>query len=283
MEVDLKNWPPVEGRYEVGNKIMPVAICTNASVDEIKVDLSKVAIIGKCVTENIGIEKIIQNIVSNSYIRYLILCGRESRGHFVSQAIEMLIKNGIDENKRIIGARGNMPFLREIDKDLIERFRQQVTPINLMPETDSQKIMCAAETYLRKKSTIPVQKSIKIKEVKKIEARACPEWIPDPKGFFVILVDKNQKRILVEHFNKNNKLKHKIIGDSAEEISKTIANLDLIGDFEQTKEHSMYLARELQKAEIALKNDLNYEQDKELNFQKVEKQDKPTDEYGWYD
>mgnify|MGYP001052188462 FL=1 len=282
-EVDLKNWPPIDGRYEVGNKIMPVAICTNASIGEIKVDLNKVAIIGKCVTENIGIEKIIQNVVSNSYIRYLILCGRESKGHFVSQAIEMLIQNGIDNDKRIIGAKGNMPFLRGIENILIERFRKQIIPIDLMPETDSQKIMNLVNDCLNKKNARPLKEAIKIKEIKEIEAKACPKWIPDPKGFFVISVDKNKKKILVEHFDKNNKLNEKIVGDCAEEISKTITNLDLIGDFKQTKEHSMYLGRELQKAEIALKNNLDFEQDKDLIISKVEKQDKLIDEYDWYD
>lgn len=92
---DSRNWPPVEGRYKVGNRDSPVAVCTNASIDEIKINPQKVAIWGKCVTENIGIEKIIQNIVSNPNIRYLVLCGRESKGHFVAQAIEALKKMGL--------------------------------------------------------------------------------------------------------------------------------------------------------------------------------------------
>jgi len=73
MTEDLKNWPPVEGRYVLGNKKSSIAVCTNATVEGIKADMEKVAIIGKCVTENIGIEKIIQNIVSNPDIRYLVL------------------------------------------------------------------------------------------------------------------------------------------------------------------------------------------------------------------
>ena len=84
--------------------------------------------------------------------------------------------------------------------------------------------------------------------------------------------------------NKSTKLKNKIIGNSAEDVCKTIANLDLIGDFKQRLEHSMYLARELAKAEIALKNNLDYEQDSEVQIKKIDqKKGELTDEYGWFD
>ena len=42
---------------------------------------SKVAIYGPLKTENIGIEKIVANVISNPHIRYLIVCGDEIRGH----------------------------------------------------------------------------------------------------------------------------------------------------------------------------------------------------------
>lgn len=283
MEENLKNWPPIEGRYKVGNKRSPIAVCTNATVEGIELDLEKVAIIGKCVTENIGIEKMIQNIISNPYLRFLILCGKTSKGHFVGQAIISLKKNGIDRDKRIIGARGNMPFLKGINESLVERFRKQIQIVDLMQETDSKKIMEKVEECLKEESKAFQEEPIKIDKVEEIEARACPEWIPDPKGFFVIFLDRKRKRITAEHYHEN-KLRHKITGNSAKDISETIANLDLIGDFPQTKEHAMYLARELQKAEIALQNDLDYEQDGDLKIKRVkQKANQPADEYDWFD
>jgi len=272
MMEDLKNWPPIEGRYKKGSVQSPVAVCTNATVEGIELDMEKVALIGKCVTENIGIEKIIQNIVANPCIRFLILCGKVSKGHFVSQALLALKKNGIDKDKRIIGAQGNTPFLKGIEESLIERFRQQVEIIDLMPETDSRKIMQIVERCLGQNPGSFTGEAVKIREVEAIEAKSCPDWIADPKGFFVILVDRNPNKIIVEHFQEN-KLTKKIIGNSAEEISKTIARLGLIGDFEQTKEHAMYLAKELQKAELALKYDLEYEQDGDLEIKKVNQED----------
>jgi len=282
MTKDLKNWPPVEGRYILGNKKSPIAICTNATVEGIKVDLEKVAIIGKCVTENIGIEKIIQNIVSNPDIRYLILCGKPSKGHFVAQAIESLIKSGVDKEKRIIGAKGNMPHLKNIAGELIDRFRKQITPINLIGEIDSQRIGNVIDELLSKGKEGFKAGAIKIKQIKEIEAHPCPDWIPDPKGFFVISIDRARNKLLIEHY-RDNKLKNKIIGDSAEDICKIIANLDLIGDFEQKLEHAMYLARELQKAEFALRNDLNYEQDQEFKMKKSEGKKEPVNENDWFD
>ena len=294
MEENLLSWPLLEGRYLVGNANSPVAVCTNATVEGIELDMEKVAIRGKCVTENIGVEKIIRNIVSNPNIRFLILCGRVSKGHFVENAFVSLKNNGIDKDKRIIGARGNTPFLKGIDEDSVERFRKQVEIIDITPEEDSSKIMKAVEDCLRKNPGAFTGEAVKIKEVETIEAKDYSDWIADPQGFFVISIDKNLNKIIVEHF-QDNKLNKKIIGNSAGEISKTIAKLDLIGNFEQTKEHAMYLARELQKAEIALKQGLDYEQDGELELKKVEqekeenKKDNLTqnqesaDEHGWFD
>ncbi len=289
MEEKLKNWPLVEGRYILGNKKSSIAVCTNATVEGIGLDMEKIAICGKCVTENIGIEKIIQNIVSNPYIRFLILCGKVSKGHFISQALISLKNNGIDKDKRIIGAKGNTPYLKGIDKDLIERFRQQITFVDLIGENDSKKIMEKVEKCLKRNPGIFKGENIEIENIEEIEAKSYSDsdWIRDPKGFFIISVSKIRNKILVEYY-QDNKLKNKIIGDSAKDICKTISNLDLIGNFAQTKEHSMYLARELQKAEIALKNNLDFEQEKELIFEKVAKKQESikkesADEYNWFD
>lgn len=278
--MNLEKWPLVEGRYTVGNKNSPIAVCTNASIDEIEVDLKKVAIIGKCVTENIGIERIIQNIVSNSNIRYLILCGRNSKGHFVSQAIEALIENGIDKEKRIIGAKGNMPYLKNIDGELVERFRKQIKAINYTGEIDSKKIGEIIDDLLKGNVGKFKGKAFQIEETA-IEAEPA-KWISDPNGYFLVFIDKEKNRVILEHY-QNGRLNKKIYGKNAKEICDTVAELKLVGNFEQTLEHAMYLARELQKAELALKENLDFEQNEELKITKVAGEKKPTDEYGWFD
>ncbi len=59
----------------------------------------------------------------------------------------------------------------------------------------------------------------------------------------------------------------------------------MVGNFEQTVEHAMYLGRELQKAELCLKNQLSYNQDEDLEIKKEIKKEEPvsTNKFGWFD
>jgi len=92
----------------------------------------------------------------------------------------------------------------------------------------------------------------------------------DEKGFFVILLDREKGKIVVEHYLNvkkgkmigTGKLSKIIEGNDAEELCDTIIKEGLISRLD----HAAYLGRELQKAEIALKNNLPYEQDEELEL-----------------
>ena len=72
-------WPVISGDYIVGDPESPVAVTTLAS--HIEAELSGAAIAGPCKTENLGIEKVVANIISNPNIRFLILAGAEVQGH----------------------------------------------------------------------------------------------------------------------------------------------------------------------------------------------------------
>jgi tetrahydromethanopterin S-methyltransferase subunit A len=119
-------WPPVRGDYQVGNPNAGVAVVTLAS----SLFPQGSAIFGPCKTENLGVEKIVANVISNCNIRFLILCGVESKGHLPGNTILALHKNGIDEQGRIIGSRGAIPFIQNLPPEAIERFQQQVVPID---------------------------------------------------------------------------------------------------------------------------------------------------------
>ncbi len=98
---------------------------------------SGAAIVGHLVTANIGIEKIIANVISNPNIRYIIIFGMESEGHLAAQSLLSLCKNGIDENGKIIGSIGMTPYIRNLPKEAIERFREQNRyMINIIGEED---------------------------------------------------------------------------------------------------------------------------------------------------
>ena len=268
------NWPAVEGRYEIGNLESPIAVCTNASIEKIKLDMEKVAIIGKCVTENIGIEKIIKNIIAKPSIRFLIVCGKPSKGHFVGQAFSCLKQNGTDSEKRIIGAKGNMPFLKNLEDSEIDHFRQQVDVIDLMEIEEQEKIMNQVNVLL-KKNPGKFDKDAPKVVINEVQAVKYEDFVEDPSGYFFVTLDKNRKLIVVEHY-KNGKLSKRIIGDDNEAIRDTISNLNLIQNHERAMQHGIYLGREIYKAELALKNNLDYEQDSEIHISPV--RDKGLDE-----
>ena len=136
-----EGWPVVNGDYIVGDPESPVAATTLAShIEEVPVEAGA-AIAGPCKTENLGIEKMIANLISNPNIRFLILCGSEVQGHITGQSIEALHQNGVDPDKRnIIGATGAIPYIENIPDEGIERFQKQLEIVNLIDVEDADAI-----------------------------------------------------------------------------------------------------------------------------------------------
>jgi len=95
-----------------------------------------IAIYGKLKTENIGIEKIIANVISNPFIRYIIICGSDIRGHQSGKSLICLHKHGIDDNNRIIDAPGAIPYIENLNKKAITRFQKQIEIIDLIDVVD---------------------------------------------------------------------------------------------------------------------------------------------------
>nr|MDJ0831778.1 hypothetical protein [Desulfobacterales bacterium] len=85
-------------------------------------------------TENIGFEKIICNVVANPNIRYLILGGPESEGHLTGDAMKALLRDGVDEKMRIKNTASPHPFLYNLPAAFIDRFRTQLSLIDLQFE-----------------------------------------------------------------------------------------------------------------------------------------------------
>ena len=100
-----RQWPFVPGKYFVTNSRAPVAVATLGSVDLARQlgesDTPGLCIAGKVETENIGIEKVIKNILSNPAIRFLICAGMEPPKHLTGATMMALFNNGVGQrNKR---------------------------------------------------------------------------------------------------------------------------------------------------------------------------------------
>ncbi len=146
-----EGWPVINGDYIVGDPESPVAAATLAShIEQIPVDAGA-AIAGPCKTENLGIEKMLANLISNPNIRFLVLCGSEVQGHITGQSIEALHANGVDPEKRkIIDATGAIPFIENIPDEGIERFQQQIEIISIIDVEDAASIQSKIKECIEK-------------------------------------------------------------------------------------------------------------------------------------
>jgi tetrahydromethanopterin S-methyltransferase subunit A len=135
---------PIKTGYFIGEGKC-IAICTLSSmgllrsfanIDDI---LGRILIVGRLLSENKGIDTLIQFTLTQPGLRHLIICGKDVKGHKPGQALLSLHKNGMDEVGRIIGAVGPYPFLTS-SQEAIESFRIQITVHDLMGLEDIETV-----------------------------------------------------------------------------------------------------------------------------------------------
>tara|TARA_Y100000815_G_scaffold253208_1_gene258258 strand:- start:35 stop:421 length:387 start_codon:yes stop_codon:yes gene_type:complete len=106
---------------------------------------------------------------------------------------------------------------------------------------------------------------------KRISARydKIKDWVMDPKGYFLISVDK-EKKLLRVGYCKFSKLENPPVNDLVAEITgKTaieIVNTLIRENYISSLQHAADMGIELNKAELALKYNLKYIQDKDLKL-----------------
>ena len=110
-----------------------------------------------------------------------------------------------------------------------------------------------------------INKKIKTKLIAKYHK--IKDWKMDPKGYFLIAVDKNEKFIKVGYC-KFTKLGNNPVNDMVAEIKgKTaieLVNTLIREKFISSLQHAADMGIELHKAELSLKYDFKYIQDKDL-------------------
>ena len=140
-------WPPLPGSYRVLRYHAPVAVCT-LNTEELVDPLAAavpdvVAIAGTLQTENLGIERLVTNVLADPSIRFVIVCGEDSRkaiGHLPGQSLVALARNGVNDDRRIINAKGKRPVLRNLELSAIDHFRKTVEVIDLIGNTDVKEL-----------------------------------------------------------------------------------------------------------------------------------------------
>ncbi len=268
-EVIEQTWPPVPGEYFAlcEGRTCPVAVSTLASVELAKALADnrpeELCIVGKTETENIGIDKVIKNTITNPNIRYLLVAGKDPNGHRSGKTLLALRENGVDERMRVIGSLGRRPVLRNVTREEVEAFRKQVKVVDMIGCEDVEKIAgklrelsvessaciceeCTENIEPVQISTAPV---IQAKEPVKVEM--------DRAGYFVIIPQKDKKTIIVEHYSNDNSLLRVIEGKNARSIYSTVVENGWITQLS----HAAYLGKELAKAERSIKTGFRYVQD----------------------
>ncbi len=262
-------WPVERGSYFVGNENAAIAINTLSNTklpEQLITSLKdKIAIAGYCETENIGVEKIVKNTISNPNIRTLIICGNESGqnmmgGHFSGQTLLSLHSNGITGKNRIIGAKGKRPVVKNLSIEQIKRFQSQVEIVELIGNNSIEDITLNVDIAHSKKKKILEKKGINGFANSEIIAQNPQKLRLDKKGYFVILPNKSEKKIFVEYYANSGELLQTIVGNDAASIYYTIIEKEFISK----PDHCAYLGKELTKAEYFIKYDIPYIQDKAL-------------------
>lgn len=171
MKTIADTWPVVKGDYSVGNPKSRIAVVTLASHIN---PISQAAIWGSSKTENLGVEKIIVNTISNSNIRYILLCGAESRGHLAGNSLIAIHRNGIDEQGRIIGSEGAIPFIENISREAVTRFQQQVTVLDRIGLVNTKEILKLVNKYKDEGEAYPEEPIIISPQKKRQNALTVP-------------------------------------------------------------------------------------------------------------
>src|SRR5215831_3317027 len=269
MSSSTPTWPVIAGSYEVGDPQGPVAICTltTESLIDPLVRLPGVAIAGKVYTANLGITRIVQNVTANPAIRFLLICGKDSPLFHPGQSLVALAERGVDTDRRIVGAIGYEPVLATLDPARVAQFRQQVEVIDWAGEENLQALEAGIGSLVARNpgrfaATYSAAGVLQVEEhftlIRPGGAREPLQY--DPKGYFVIALDREQEEIINRHYLPDHTPAHEMRGRSAGSMLLGLVREGLVTQLS----HAGYLGEELAKAEAALRFDVRYDQDRPL-------------------
>jgi tetrahydromethanopterin S-methyltransferase subunit A len=257
-------WPPLPGDYQVVRYRAPVAVCTLNST-QLVTELAPrapegLAIVGTLHTENLGIERLICNVLANPHLRFLVLCGTDTQqaiGHLPGQSLVSLFNDGMDERGRIRGARGKRPVLKNVRPDQVDSFLRQVELVEHISEEAPHRIHASIEGCMARNpgpvTALPVET-----RVTTVRATEPQRLVPDEAGFFVVYPDTRRQLLAIEHYTTAGVLDCVIEGHTSAAIYSAAIERQLVSQLD----HAAYLGCELARAELSLKTGERYVQDR---------------------
>lgn len=269
-------WFPVAGEYFVVDKAAVVAVTTLSSV-ELAGELAQkkpagLSVVGKTETENIGLDKIIKNVISSSTIRFLVVAGVESQGHLTGATLLALAQNGIDPSGRVIGAPGKKPVLRNVTYAEVQAFRQQVQMVDMVGCKELAEITAKVEELGRQPvaacgcSECSPQASQHLIQLAQLPVGSAKVIVTEPPvdfvkldkaGYFVVIPLAGSRLIQVEHYLYDNSLARVYEGATARALYLKLVEDGCVSELN----HAAYLGKELAKAELSLRIGFKYVQD----------------------
>src|SRR2546428_1882497 len=212
------------GTYQVGDPNGPVAVCALTSERLIGplVALPGVAIAGMVYTANLGITRIIVNITSNPAIRFLLICGKDSALFKPGQSLVALYEKGVDDNRRLIDCAGYDPVLPSVNPGEVAQFRKQVEVLEWTDEEDLRVLQERVKGLSARNPGVFVtgqkETATPRKQEEFVSIRPGGQREPllyDPKGYFVITIEPEQKEILLRHYLPDHAPAHEMRGRGA--------------------------------------------------------------------
>lgn len=258
-----RGWPPLPGDYEVLRFGAPVAVCTLNSADLCRALAAAappgLALTGTLRTENLGIERIVRNVLASPYVRFLVVCGEDGRqavGHLPGQSLVALCRDGVDGAGRIRGAAGKRPILRNVTGDQVEAFRRKVELVPLVGERDLDRVVAAVTACAARDpgplACAPVEDAVPV-----VAAAEPARLVLDPAGYLVVYPDA-RRGLVLEHYRNDGVLDCVVEGRTPGAVGAAAVARGLVSRLD----HAVYLGRELARADESLRAGSAYVQDR---------------------
>jgi tetrahydromethanopterin S-methyltransferase subunit A len=261
--VPRPGWPPLAGDYTVLRYGAPVAVCALGDGDLAAAVTAQagsgVGIVGTLTTENLGIDRLVRNTITNPNLRFVIICGQEVEqriGHYPGGSLLALAANGTDAKGRIVAAPGRRPRLRNLTAAEVAHFRAHVEVVDLIGTTGATAVLAAAqECAARDPGPAPDPPGgLAVPILQAVPARRT---IAGPAGYLVVHADPARRLLVIEHYCNDGLLTAVIEAANATDGYTSVLAAGLVSRLD----HAAYLGRELARAEHALRSSTPYRQD----------------------